>query len=89
MSYAVGSFVLSSAGAFEFCQRRRALERAGMQRATEIIQRKKEEREREAHRVREESRRQKEAAERRRVEEARGAWGWRFWQGRGDQGGKS
>ena len=69
MSYAVGTFCLSSAGMYEFCQRRRALERKGMERATEIIERKKIEKERMRESVRAERRRRREEEEEQRREE--------------------
>ena len=69
MSYAIGTFCLSSAGVYEFCQRRRALERKGMERATEIIERKKIEKERMRELVRAERRRSREEEERRREED--------------------
>lgn len=93
MSLAIGTFGLSSAGSYEFCQRRRALERQGMLRAAEIIDRKKVERERERERVRAERRRRREEEERvreeerkreeegRREEEGGRGRGWRFWGG--------
>ncbi|MCJ1246587.1 hypothetical protein MMC30_003796 [Trapelia coarctata] len=84
MSLAIGSFCVSSAGTYEFCQRRRALERQGMQRAAEIIDRKKIEKEREKERMRAERRRKREeeelAREREDQEKRRGR-GWRFWGG--------
>lgn len=86
MSLAIGTFGLSSAGSYEFCQRRRALERQGMLRAAEIIDRKKVEQERERERVRAERRRRREEEERVREEEERKrkaeggtGRGWRFW----------
>ena len=69
MSYAIGTFCLSSAGMYEFCQRRRALERKGMERATEIIERKKIEKERMRELVRAERRRRREEEEQRREED--------------------
>jgi len=85
MSVAIGTFCVSSAGTYEFCQRRRALERRGMLRAAEIVDRKKVEKERERERVRAERRRRREEEERvreeeRKREEGRGR-GWRFWGG--------
>jgi len=85
MSLAIGTFCLSSTGTYEFCQRRRALERQGMQRAAEIIDRKKIEKEREKERIRAERRRRKEEEERERErareEEEKRRGRWRLWGG--------
>lgn len=43
-TWAVGSFCVGSAAMYEFCQRRRKLEREGMQRVVEVVDRKKSER---------------------------------------------
>ena len=82
MSVAIGTFCLSSAGMYEFCQRRRTLERQGMIRAAEIIDRKKVEKEREKEKMRAERRRRREEEEKAREEEKkRKKGGWRFWGG--------
>lgn len=47
-SWAVGTFVLGSAAMYEFCQRKRRLEREGMQRVVEVIDRKKSEKQKHA-----------------------------------------
>ncbi|MCJ1410121.1 hypothetical protein MMC19_004206 [Ptychographa xylographoides] len=83
MSWAMGTFCFSSAGMYEFCQRRRFLERQGMLRAAEIIDRKRLEKERQAERTRAERRRKREEDEiAREEEEKRKNSGWSFW-GRG------
>ncbi|KAI4150328.1 MAG: hypothetical protein LQ340_004145 [Diploschistes diacapsis] len=83
MTYAVFSFSLVSAGAHAICQRRRQLEQASMQRATEIMARKKEER---AMKMAE----MKAERERRREEHERQKSGWgrmTGWFGGGGGGG--
>ncbi|MCJ1291587.1 hypothetical protein MMC34_003132 [Xylographa carneopallida] len=80
MSWAMGSFCFSSAGMFEFCQRRRALERQGMARAAEIIDRKRLEKERQAEKIRAERRRRREEEEKKKEEEERNKkTGWSLW----------
>ena len=82
MSWAVGSFCFSSAGMFEFCQRRRTLERQGMVRAAEIIDRKRLEKERRAEKNRAERRRKREEEEKMKEEEdKRKKSGWSLWGG--------
>lgn len=51
-TWAVGTFCLGSAVMYEFCQRRRQLEREGMQRVVEVIDRKKLEKRQQAEAVR-------------------------------------
>lgn len=80
MSWAVGTFCISSAGMFEFCQQRRKLERRGMEQAAEIMGRKKIEKERQAEKLRVERRRKREEEERSKEEaEKRKKDGWSFW----------
>ncbi|MCJ1391631.1 hypothetical protein MMC18_004496 [Xylographa bjoerkii] len=81
MSWAMGSFCLSSAGMFEFCQRRRTLERQGMARAAEIIDRKRLEKERQAEKIRAERRRKREEEEKKKEEEEEKTKksGWSLW----------
>lgn len=81
-NWAVGTFMVVSFGAHEFCQRRRALERQGMERATEIIDRKKMEKARKAEEARAVRRKAREEAERlKEVEEKEMRKGsdWKFW----------
>ncbi|KAL2039547.1 hypothetical protein N7G274_007819 [Stereocaulon virgatum] len=51
-NWAVGSFVFGSFLMYEFCQRRRLLEMAGMKRAVEVIDRKQAEKQRKAEEFR-------------------------------------
>ncbi|MCJ1404915.1 hypothetical protein MMC11_008141 [Xylographa trunciseda] len=82
MSWAMGSFCFSSAGMFEFCQRRRTLERQGMARAAEIIDRKRLEKERQAEKIRAERRKRREEEEKRKEEEEKAKKsGWNIWGG--------
>ena len=59
-SWAVGTFCFGSAAMHEFCQRRRKLEREGMQRVVEVIDRKKTDRQKKAEDARAARRRAKE-----------------------------
>jgi len=80
MSWAMGSFCFASAGMFEFCQRRRTLERQGMVRAAEIIDRKRLEKEKQAEKIRAERRRKREDEERKKEEEEKSKKiGWSLW----------
>jgi cytochrome c oxidase assembly protein subunit 20 len=86
MHWAIGTFCLGSAGMFEFCQRRRALEKQGMARAAEIIDQKKLTIEKERERVRAERRKRKEEEDRAREEKEREkelerSRSWKFWRG--------
>jgi len=86
MHWAIGTFCLGSAGMFEFCQRRRALEKQGMARAAEIIDQKKLKIEKERERVRAERRKRKEEEDRAREEKEREeelnrSRSWKFWRG--------
>ncbi|KAL2056323.1 hypothetical protein ABVK25_003346 [Lepraria finkii] len=51
-NWAVGSFVFGSFLMYEFCQRRRLLEKAGMKRAVEVIDRKQAEKQKKAEEFR-------------------------------------
>ncbi|CAD6455712.1 4f3b4a17-0ff1-440d-86c7-1d0c0eb345d7 [Sclerotinia trifoliorum] len=77
-NWAVGTFVFSAFGAYEFCFYRRRLERAHMKRAVEIIDRKKVEKEAQAEERRKERRRLKEEADKK-AEEAAKKSNWKFW----------
>ncbi|TGO14697.1 hypothetical protein BTUL_0049g00060 [Botrytis tulipae] len=77
-NWAVGTFVFSAFGAYEFCLYRRRLERAHMKRAVEIIDRKKAEKEAQAEERRKERRRLKEEADKK-AEEAAKKPNWKFW----------
>jgi cytochrome c oxidase assembly protein subunit 20 len=77
-NWAVGTFVFSGLGAYEFCLYRRRLERAHMKRAVDIIDRKKAEKEAQAEERRKERRRLKEEADRKAEEEAKRSK-WKFW----------
>ncbi|KAM3081738.1 hypothetical protein ACMFMG_005184 [Clarireedia jacksonii] len=77
-NWAVGTFVFTGLGAYEFCLYRRRLERAHMKRAVEIIDRKKAEKEAQAEEKRRERRRLKEEADRKAEEEAKKSK-WKFW----------
>jgi cytochrome c oxidase assembly protein subunit 20 len=79
MTWAIGTFCVASAGMHEFCQQRRVLERKGMERASEIIERKRREREEKMERVRAERRKRKEEEDLRKEEEQRKKNGWKFW----------
>ena len=68
-NWTIGTFCLGSAGMYEFCQRRRKLEMAGMARAVEIVERKKVEKEREVERRRGERRLARERMEKEEEEE--------------------
>lgn len=59
-SWAVGTFCFGSAAMHEFCQRRRKLEREGMQRVVEVIDRKKTDRQKRAEDARAAKRQAKE-----------------------------
>ncbi|MCJ1432534.1 hypothetical protein MMC27_001891 [Xylographa pallens] len=77
-----GSFCFSSAGMWEFCQRRRTLERQGMLRAAEIIDRKRLEKERQAEKIRAERRRRREEEENKKEEGEKNKKSSRsFWNG--------
>ncbi|KAL0638080.1 hypothetical protein Q9L58_002859 [Maublancomyces gigas] len=80
-NWAAGTFAGASLVTYEFCQYRRSREKVGMQRAIEIIDRRKEERERQAkeRRERAQERARKELEERTALEvAARRSW-YRFW----------
>ena len=84
-SYAVTTFTLISAGAYEFCQRKRMLEMAGIRRANEIMEQKKIELEGKKEAERKRRRALKEEQDRQREEEEkRQEKGWslgsiKFW----------
>lgn len=78
-NWAAGTFVGASLVTYEFCRYRRSREKAGMQRAIEIIDRRKAERELQMQEKRERARAQKELEERTAAEvPARRSW-YRFW----------
>ncbi|KAL2072030.1 hypothetical protein VTL71DRAFT_11373 [Oculimacula yallundae] len=77
-NWAVGTFVFASFANYEFCLYRRRIEKQHMQRAVEIIDRKKGEKEAAAKAKREERRRLKEEDDRRKEEEAKKGW-WKVW----------
>ena len=77
MSYFVGSFALGSLGMHTFCRQRRQLELAAVARATEIMQRKREERKAQA----EEKRREMAERRERRERHEREKTGWMRWRG--------
>ena len=62
-NWAVGSFVFGSFLMYEFCQRKRALEKQGMKRAVEVIDRKQAEKQKKADEARVSRRRAKEEAD--------------------------
>jgi len=68
-NWAVGTFCFLGIGAYEFCLQKRRLEKSNMKRATEIIDRKKAEKEMAVQVKRDERRRAKEAADQRKEEE--------------------
>jgi cytochrome c oxidase assembly protein subunit 20 len=74
----VGTFCFAGIGAYEFCLQKRKLEKKNMQRAVEIIDRKKAEKEAQAKAKREERRRLKEEADQK-AELAAKKSSWRFW----------
>lgn len=78
-NWAVGTFCFAGIGNYEFCQYRRALERAHMKRAVEIIDRKKTEKEAKAKAARQERRRLKEEEDNRKEAEAKAKPSWKFW----------
>lgn len=80
-NWAAGTFAGASLVTYEFCQYRRSREKVGMQRAIEIIDRRKEEREKQAkerrERAQEKARKELEERTAREVA-ARRSW-YRFW----------
>ena len=62
-NWAVGSFVFGSFLMYEFCQRKRALEKQGMKRAVEVIDRKQAEKQKKAEEARAARRKAKEEAD--------------------------
>ena len=52
-SWSVGAFCITSVMMHEFCQRRRRLEREGMQRVVEVVDRKKSEKRKQVEAARE------------------------------------
>ncbi|MCJ1236600.1 hypothetical protein MMC14_004582 [Varicellaria rhodocarpa] len=88
-NFATLSFIVLSAGMYEFCQRKRQLEMNSIKRATEIMERKKIEKEKEMEGKREERRKRREGEERRKERESRGGsrsqdgggnkGSWKFW----------
>ena len=75
MSWAIGSFCVGSAGSYEFCTRRRALEKKAIERASEIMERKRLEKLEEVAKIRAE---RAENVRRKQEEERKekGRWGW-------------
>lgn len=76
-NWAVGTFCFAGIANYEFCLYKRRLEKAYMRRATEIIDRKKLEKEKELEKKRAERRKAKEEADRL-AEEAKKP-SWKFW----------
>lgn len=76
----VGSWAVGSIGGYQFCHKRREMERAGMGRAKEIMRETKLRKDREMDAAREEvkKRREEEAAKEKEREKRWGA-GWREW----------
>lgn len=62
-NWAVGSFIFGSFLMYEFCQRKRTLEMAGMKRAVEVIDRKKAENQKKGEDFRAARRKAKEEAD--------------------------
>ena len=78
-NWAVGTFCISSFIVYEICQYKRKVEKEGMKRAVEIIDRKKVEREERMKEVREKRRQEKMEADARIEEGQRERSWWKVW----------
>ena len=84
-NWAVGSFCAMSFAAYQICLTRRQYEKQGMQRAVEIIDKKKELRQakleeaRKLRRLAKEEDEKRQEEERRKAEEKKKWWGMKFW----------